>query len=170
MSDLRLRPPRADEEQTLRAANRVMAAADDFVFALFLDEDTDWGQWLDAQARHEYDPGPGLVRGTFLLAEVDGEIVGRTSIRYELNEWLANQGGHVGYGVLPAFRRRGYAHEILRQSLVVARAHGVDPALITCDDDNAGSIATIEAAGGRPDPDRPRFAAEHGPMRRYWIH
>ena len=34
----------------------------------------------------------------------------------------AREGGHIGYAVRPAHRRRGYATEILRQSLIIARA------------------------------------------------
>jgi predicted acetyltransferase len=110
---------------------------------------------------------PDRVPASFLLAEVDGEVVGRTSIRFRLNDWLRLQGGHIGYGVLPRHRRRGHATEILRQSLVVARAHGVDRVLVTCDGDNAGSVAVIEANGGVLDPQLP--LAGEPPMRRYWI-
>ena len=60
----------------------------------------------------------------------------------------ASQGGHIGYAVRPAHRRRGYATEILRQSLIIARAVGVDRVLVTCDDTNVGSSAVIEACGG----------------------
>ena len=96
---------------------------------------------------------------------VDGQVVGRASVRHALSEQLLRLGGHIGYGVLPQFRRRGYATEILRQSLVVARAAGVDRVLVTCDDDNLGSIAVIERCGGRRDPEWP---GDEG-TRRYWI-
>ena len=91
----------------------------------------------------------GRVPATFLVADVGGEIVGRSSIRFALNEVLAREGGHIGYAVLPWHRRRGYATEILRQSLVIARAHGVGRVLVICDEDNAGSRTVIEACGGR---------------------
>ena len=86
--------------------------------------------------------------GTFLVADIAGEIVGRTSIRFTLNAFLTERGGHIGYCVLPQHRRRGYATQILRQSLIIARAAGVGRVLVTCDQDNAGSRTVIEACGG----------------------
>jgi len=110
----------------------------------------------------------GRVPATFLAASVAGQIVGRASIRHQLNDASSREGAHIGYGVLPQHRRRGYATEILRQSLIIARANGVEQVLVTCDDDNLGSIAVIEACGGRldcvirPEPQAPL-------TRRYWI-
>ena len=75
----------------------------------------------------------------------------------------AHEGGHIGYAVRPAHRRRGYATEILRQSLIVARAVGVDGVLVTCDDDNVGSAAVIERCGGVLESDRDRRGRRDDP-------
>ena len=95
-----------------------------------------------AQARRRSTGGSGA--GAFLVAEVAGQLVGRTSIRHELNEFLAREGGHIGYGVVAEHRHRGYATAILRISLIIARAVGIDRVLVTCDEDNVGSAAVIE--------------------------
>ena len=93
--------------------------------------------------------------------------MGRVSIRHELNDFLAAYAGHIGYAVRPQWRRRGFATEILRQALIIVRAHGVDRVLVTCDEDNLASARAIERQGGvledtRVDPD--------GILkRRYWI-
>jgi predicted acetyltransferase len=166
---LRLRPVRPDDEAPFRAGHAQMAA-EDFVFGFELEPDTPWDEYLGMQAdwRCGRNLPEGWVPNTFLVADVDGQLVGRVSIRHELTDFLREEGGHIGYGVLPAFRRRGYATEILRQAVVIARSVGVDRVLVTCDDDNIGSIRTIEACGGRLDSVR---QAEPGSaaIRRYLI-
>ena len=159
-----MRPLRAADETAVLAVHEVMAA-EGFEFALGLDACPTWADYLAMldRLRRGIEVTDGFVPATFLVAEVAGEIVGRTSVRHELNEWLLREGGQVGYGVLPAHRGRGHATEILRQSLVVARAAGVDRVLVTCDEDNVASRRVIEACGGRLD------ALPGYRRRRYWI-
>jgi predicted acetyltransferase len=146
---LRLRPLRRDDQAAFFDAHREMEA-DHFEFGLGYTPDMSWPTYLDALEAHRLgvDLPAGRVPATFLVADVTGEIVGRTSIRHELNEFLAREGGHIGFGVVANHRRRGYGTEILRQSLVIARAAGIDRVLLTCDDDNVASAAVIERCGG----------------------
>jgi predicted acetyltransferase len=91
------------------------------------------------------------------------------SIRHELNEFLLRVGGHIGYVVVPEFRRQGYATAILRRSLQIAHETlGIGRVLVTCDDDNVGSIRTIEKNGGVLENviSGPDLAKS---QRRYWI-
>lgn len=147
--DLRLRPLTERDEPVARQAQAELAP-DDFDFLLEVDPDEPWAAYVARLRQHArgLDLAADRVPATFLVAEVDGEVVGRVSIRHELNDFLRSTGGHIGYGVRPAFRRRGCASEVLRQSLVVARSLGVERALLTCDDGNVGSATVIERHGG----------------------
>jgi predicted acetyltransferase len=166
---LRLRPPRDDDEAAFLAAHKVMAG-EGFTFGLHYQPGMTWRAYLAALAglRAGASVPAGLVPGMFLVADVAGELVGRASIRFKLNDFLAREGGHIGYCVLPQYRRRGYATEILRQSLVIARAAGVNRVLVTCDESNAGSRTVIESCGGQLDS---VSSAGEGDrlIRRYWI-
>lgn len=166
---IRLRPLQLADEEAFLGAHRAMVA-DDFVFGLGYVDTMPWTAYLEGIefVRRGADLPEGHVPATFLVADVGGEIVGRTSIRHELNEFLAREGGHIGYCVLPGHRRRGYATEILRQSLAVARALVAGPLLVTCDHDNVGSAAVIERCGGRFE--NAVTSIETGaPKRRYWF-
>ena len=99
------------------------------------------------QDKYGVDLPAGRVAHSMLYGVVDGAIVGRVSIRHDLNEYLRRRGGHVGYGVAPAFRRRGYASEMFRQALDYCRGIGLHRVMITCDDTNVGSWKILENAG-----------------------
>lgn len=164
-----LRPLRvADEREALRAHDELQA--DGFAFLVERRVGEPWPEYvrrLECE-RLGIDLPAGWVASTFLVAQVDAALIGRVSVRHELNDFLASHGGHVGYAVRPAYRRRGYATSMLRQALVVAAAVGVRDVLVTCDVDNVGSARVIERCGGRFDGIAP--ACERSPAkRRYWI-
>jgi predicted acetyltransferase len=165
---LLLRPFEAADEQAAVAAHAALAA-DNFSFLLGYEPGMPWSDWLAETERNlrGVDLPADRVRSAFLAAVVDGALVGRVSIRFALNEWLARQGGHIGYGVVPAYRRRGYATEMLRQAMALARREGVDALLVVCDDGNVASAGVIERCGGVLEG--PGTTDDGTPIRRYWL-
>ncbi|MEO7397392.1 MAG: GNAT family N-acetyltransferase, partial [Ilumatobacteraceae bacterium] len=79
-----------------------------------------------------------------------------------------SEGGHIGYCVLPDSRGHGHATAILQQSIVIARAAGVERVLVTCDETNVASSTVIERCGG--EFESAVLSADGGPPKlRYWI-
>ena len=85
----------------------------------------------------------------FMLVRAGSErVLGMINFRHELNAFLAEYGGHIGYGVRPSERRRGYAKAMLGLCLVKCRDFGLERVLITVDRENEGSRRTVLACGG----------------------
>jgi predicted acetyltransferase len=163
------RPLQLGDQQQLDLAQRTMAH-EDFIFAFYYEPAQDFASYLQflEDARQGRNLGPGRVPATFEVAVFDGRIAARLSVRHVLNDFLLQQGGHVGYGVLPEFRGRGLGSACLRRGLEVTSRLGLASTLVTCDDDNHISRHIIEKAGGRYEsshvgPDVPV------PVRRYWF-
>lgn len=98
----------------------------------------------------------------------DNTIVGMLNFRKELNEYLLNYIGHIGYSIAPSKRRQGLGTTMLKLALIEAEKMGLDRVLVTCTDDNIASARVIENNGGvlegkRVDPGDQQLT------RRYWI-
>lgn len=85
---------------------------------------------------------------TFWLITDDDKIAGVSNLRHYLNENLLLEGGHIGFGIRPSFRRKGYASKILALTLLEAKKLNIDKALVTCDSSNIASARTIIKNGG----------------------
>jgi predicted acetyltransferase len=98
----------------------------------------------------------------------DDVMVGMCHLRHELNDFLENYGGHIGFAVRPSQRNKGYAMEMLALALENARKLGIERVLVTCDDDNIASARVIENNGGElADIVKTEYAEFL--VRRYWI-
>jgi predicted acetyltransferase len=92
----------------------------------------------------------------------DEQVVGFLALRTRLNDWLFNEGGHIGYSVRPTRRREGHASRALALAVRRAAELGIERVLVTCDEDNVPSARTIERNGGVYEDTR-------NGKRRYWI-
>lgn len=122
--------------------------------------------WVARLHREAVAPDEGRVPATYWWIFDGDTYLGAITLRYELNDFLLNAGGHIGYGVRPSARRRGIATWALGEVLGVARRAGLPRALVCCDDSNVASARTIEHHGGVLEDVRD---TELGRTRRYWI-
>ena len=103
----------------------------------------------------------------FLLDEERDRLLGAVDIRHYLNEFLLREGGHIGDGIRPSERRKGYGTEILRLALTECGKLGIDRVLVTCYKDNVGSAKAIQKNGGVLENEI--VCADGAIMQRYWI-
>lgn len=164
-------PVEAEEEEFLRAHRATSPEVPSFLH--YYEEGMPFRRYLERLVEQQHGvnlPSTNHVPSTFLFAFVGSRIVGRASIRHSLNDFLHRVGGHIGYVVVPEFRRRGYATAILRESLHIAREKcGVRRILVICDDDFNDATVRLDR------PDRPDVKNVitgpdlDKPKRRYWI-
>lgn len=103
----------------------------------------------------------------FLMAEGSDEILGAVNIRHRLNAYLLDRGGHIGYGIRPSERRKGYATRILALALEKCKDLGIEKVLVTCDKSNLGSSKTILKNNGVLENEV--VEASGNSVERYWI-
>lgn len=103
--------------------------------------------WAEEKTDKNYEKGfvPATI---YFLVDEDKKIYGAAHIRHTLNNFLLKAGGHIGYGVRPSERRKGYASIMLYMALEKARELGIKKALVTCDKVNLASAGTILKNGG----------------------
>ncbi|WP_439021941.1 GNAT family N-acetyltransferase [Bacillus thuringiensis] len=112
-------------------------------------------------------PETWVPDSTYWLVTDNNRIIGAVNIRHSLTEHLFNAGGHIGYGIRPSERRKGYATELLALSLEKTKELNITKALVVCDEVNTASEKTILHNGGLRDKD---FTEENGNVvRRFWI-
>ena len=77
------------------------------------------------------------------------------------------EGGHIGDGIRPSERRKGYATLMIKLALEECKKRGINRVLMTCDKDNIGSAKSIMNNGGVLENE---IIGEDGKtIQRYWI-
>ena len=127
----------------------------------------DW-LWLVNECSKPDNTALGVQASTYFAVRADGVVVGCIELRHALNEALAVIGGHIGFSVIPEERRKGYATEMLKLVLTMAKKTGMDKVLLTCDTDNVASCKTVEKGGGKKEQEAP-FVLDGEQYYKYWI-
>lgn len=114
------------------------------------------------------EPKDGMVPdSTFFGLETDtGKFVGAVNIRHYLSDSLLHSGGHIGDGVRPSERRKGYATAMIALALDECRKLGITRVLMVCNRDNIGSAKSIQKNGGVLENE---VMDDGTVVQRYWI-
>ena len=136
-------------------------------YVIFKNDYHDFDYYLDNLELKEPIPQGFVPDSTFfLLDEERNRLLGAVNIRHSLNDHLLKVGGHIGDGIRPSERRKGYATEMIRLALLECKKLGIDRVLICCNSDNIGSKKSILNNGGTLE----NIVMDEGkPMERYWI-
>ena len=128
----------------------------------------DFDAYLKEFERAEKHPKPEHVPATtyFAFDKERNVIVGAICIRHYLTEALLNSGGHIGDGVRPSERRKGYATEMIGLALQKCKEMNIDKVMMSCHKDNVGSKKSIMNNGGVYDQD---IIDGNEILERYWI-
>lgn len=129
-----------------------------------------YDEWLKLLEDDKTNPRDNRVhaRTFFLIRESDNKLLGMINVRLELNDYLFNIGGHIGYSVRPTERKKGYNSYQLYKALEFCNSINLDKVLITCDKDNIGSKKTILNSFGILD--NSVFCEEENIyVERYWV-
>lgn len=126
----------------------------------------DFDYYLENLEQKE-ETGGRVPDSTFFCLDTDRDIfVGAVNIRHYLNEQLLFDGGHIGDGIRPSERRKGFASAMIALALEECRRLGIGRVLMVCDKDNIGSAKSITNNGGVLENE---IVSDGVVQQRYWI-
>ena len=136
-------------------------------WAIFRNDYHDFDYYLENLETNE--PKDGRVPDSvYFLLDVERDILlGAVNIRHCLNDYLLQFGGHIGDGIRPSERRKGYATEMIRLALIECKKLEINRVLMVCDKTNVGSAKSIIKNGGVLENE---IVDDNGKtQQRYWI-
>lgn len=103
----------------------------------------------------------------FLLDDERNRLLGAVNIRHYLTDALLKDGGHIGDGIRPSERMKGYATKMIHLALEECRKLCIDRVLMICNKDNIGSARSIIRNGGVLENEI--TGSDGSVLQRYWI-
>lgn len=131
----------------------------------------DFDKWLE---KINNDLSEKTIKGSSIPSTVylgvrktDNKVVGILQIRHKLSDYLYQNAGHIGDGVRPSERRKGYATEMIGLAIKKCEKMGMKKILMICDKENIGSAKSIMNNGGILEDE---IVTDDGKVnQRYWI-
>ena len=136
-------------------------------YAIFKNDYHDFYNYLNNLELKEAKDGLVPDSVFFLLDEDRNKLIGAVNIRHYLNDYLLKFGGHIGDGIRPSERKKGYATKMIELALIECKKLGMDKVLVTCNKSNIASAKTIIKNGGILENEIKDSDGEI--IQRYWI-
>lgn len=136
-----------------------------------LDEIRDFDKWLIKikESLSEETVSENKIPATTYLCirRSDDRLIGMVNIRHRLNRFLLMYAGHIGDGIRPSERNKGYGTKMVGLALIKAKELGIDRVLMVCKKENIASARTIIKNGGKLENE---VELDDGDViQRYWI-
>lgn len=111
--------------------------------------ETSYEKWVEKIYKNADVPDEIWGKSYTYLVFDNKKLIGLLSIRHGLSEELAQIYGHIGYGVRPSERQKGYATKMLKYALKECKKLGFQKVLLGCHKENVGSAKTIIKNSGK---------------------
>ena len=136
-------------------------------WAIFKNDYHDFDYYLENLEIKEAKDGK-VPDSVFFLLDIDkNRLIGAVNIRHYLNDYLLKYAGHIGDGIRPSERNKGYGTKMIALALIECKKLSISKVLMVCDKDNIASAKTIIKNGGVLENE---FIDENGRVeQRYWI-
>lgn len=150
--DLFLRKPTIeDKKEIMQYVEAFRLSGQELHGGSYIDTYESFEAWLDfiESIENPNHPLENLVPAhQYLLVDNHHKVIGMLNLRLELNDYLANFGGHIGYSIHPNLQGMGFGKKILSLVIPIAYDLKIYRLLITADQENIASQKVIENAGG----------------------
>ena len=146
-----VKPSKALEERILEYKREYLSFGETNVNgSCGLSRYSDFDEWLELVLSIEKDRLRNNVHAStyFSVRKTDNKIIGSIQLRHSLTTELEKHGGHIGYGIRPSERKKGYGSQQLSLALEIAKEMDISRVMIICDKDNIASGRTAMSCGG----------------------
>ncbi len=106
---------------------------------------------------------------TYWLLDLDtNKLIGGSNLRHYLDDKGIKYWGHIGYGIRPSERKKGYGTFLLKLTLEKAKEKGIDKVYLGAYEENIGSWKLMEKCNATFD--KLVYEEEtNKPIKKYWI-